>query len=222
MKTFIRHEALEHTKDVLKRQQRNGKRVYVNEETGGVYPSVTSVTGMHNKQAIIEWRKRVGEEEANKISSRAAGRGTRVHDLCEQYLLGQPKEADIFDRHMFEDLKPHLDRIDNIHALESFLYSDHLQTAGAVDCIGEYDGKLAVIDFKTAAKAKKKEWIHNYFFQMSAYAVAFEELTGKPVSNLLVIMATDEDGVVTFTEKRDRWVSGFQQCRQMYKDEYGI
>ncbi len=71
-------------------------------------------------------------------------------------------------------------------------------------------------------KAKKKEWIHGYFFQMSAYAVAFEELTGKPVSKLLVVMATDEDGVVTYEEERDKWVDGFIKCRQMYREEYNI
>ena len=197
MKNFIYHEELENVKDVLVREQRNGKRVYVNTQTNRVYPSVTSVSGMHNRKSIEKWKKRVGEEEAKRISSRASTRGTEVHSLCEEYLLGNSPTPNIFDQHMFNDLVPHLDRIDNIHTLEGFLYSDHLHTAGAVDCVGEYDGKLAIIDFKTSKKSKPKEWISNYFMQMSAYSVAFEELTGVPVPRLLVIMATDEDGVVT-------------------------
>lgn len=216
MKTFIDHDFTK-----LERIESPEGRLYKT-PSGRAYPSVTTVTGLHSKQSIMEWRKKVGEEEANRISTRAAGRGTRIHSLCESYLLGQHAEADIFDQEVFSSLKPHLDLIDNIHALESPLYSHHLQVAGTVDCIAEYNGKLAVIDFKTSSKLKQRDWIHGYFMQTSAYAVAFEELTGIPVGRMIIIVGVDNEHPQVFTEKRDDWIGGFKDLRQEYLQIKGI
>jgi genome maintenance exonuclease 1 len=190
--------------------------------SGKSYPSVTTVTGLHSKQGIIEWRKRVGEAEATRISTRAATRGTKIHSLCENYLLGKPAEPDLFDAPVFKSIIPHLDKIDNIHALESPLYSHHLQVAGTVDCIAEYNGKLCVIDFKTSSKLKQRDWIHGYFMQTSAYAVMFEELTGIPVGRLLIVMGVDDEDCQLFYEKRDDWIDGFKQLRNDYLQIKGI
>lgn len=211
MKTFINHGFKK-----LERVEINGTRFY---DTGDAkYPSVTSITSMLSSQGIAEWKAAVGEEEAKKVSSRAAARGTEIHSLCENYLLGKDAKPNMFDAEMFNSLVPHLDRIDNIHALESPLYSHHLQVAGTVDCIAEYDGKLAVIDFKTASRAKEKDDIHGYFMQTSAYAVAFEELTGLPVSRLIIIMGVDNERPIIFNEKRDDWIKGFIKLRQEYRE----
>ena len=129
----------------------NGSRVYET-PSGKAYPSVTTVTGLLKKQAIMEWRKKVGEEEANKISSKAASRGTRIHSLCEQYLLNKEIVPNMFDVDMWQNMKPHLHNINNIYALEQPLYSDHLEVAGTVDFIAEYNGKMSVIDFKTSKR----------------------------------------------------------------------
>jgi genome maintenance exonuclease 1 len=166
----------------------------------------------------MEWRKRVGEEAANRISSRAASRGTRIHGLCEDFLSNKEVVADMFDSYMWESLKPYLVRINNIHALESPLYSDHLQVAGTVDCVAEYEGKMSVIDFKTSSRVKSRDDIHNYFMQCSAYAVAFEERTGIPVSRLVVLMAVDDSDPLIFFEKRDDWIGGFKTLREEYRE----
>jgi genome maintenance exonuclease 1 len=165
----------------------------------------------------MEWRKKVGEEAANKISNRAATRGTRIHTLCESYLRGESTEPDIFDQEIYKGLVPYLDKINNIHALEDPLYSDHLEVAGTVDCIAEYDGKLAVIDFKTSSKVKQRDWITGYFMQTSAYAVAFEERTGIPVGRMVIIMGVDDHEPLIFEEKRDDWIGEFVKLRQEYK-----
>ena len=136
MRNFIDHGFTK-----LKRIDTPDGRLYET-PSGESYPSVTTVTGLHSKQSIMEWRKKVGEEEANRISSRASSRGTRIHTLCENWLLGKPQEPDMFDKDIFTSLIPHLDKIDNIHALESPLYSHHLKVAGTVDCIAEYEGCL--------------------------------------------------------------------------------
>ena len=112
----------------------DGTRVYQT-PTGKKYPSVTTVTGLLKKQAIMDWRKRVGEAEANKISSTAARRGTRIHTLCETHLNNDPVNCSMFDLDLWNSVKPHLSKINNIYALEKTLYSDHLQVAGTVDCI---------------------------------------------------------------------------------------
>ena len=194
----------------------DGSRVYQT-PSGRSYPSVTTVTGLLGKEAIMAWRKRVGEEEANRVSSKAAKRGTRVHTLCEDFLSNKEVMVDMFDHDMWEKFKPLLLRIDNIHALETPLYSDHLEVAGTVDCIAEFDGKVSVIDFKTSKRLKSRDDIHGYFMQCSAYAVAFEELTGIPVSRLVILMAVDDEDPLVFIEKRDTWVSDFKKLREDYR-----
>jgi genome maintenance exonuclease 1 len=213
MKNFIHHEFPKLERDT----KPDGTRVYKT-PSGKSYPSVTTVTGLHSKQSIMEWRKKVGEEAANKISNRAATRGTRIHTLCESYLRGESVEPDIFDQEIYKGLVPHLDKINNIHALEDPLYSDHLEVAGTVDCIAEYNGKLAVIDFKTSSKVKQRDWITGYFMQTSAYAVAFEERTGIPVGRMVIIMGVDDHEPLIFEEKRDDWIGEFVKLRQEYKE----
>jgi genome maintenance exonuclease 1 len=201
--------------------QPNGVRTYET-PTGERYPSVTTVTGLLKKDVILEWRKRVGNEEANKISSAAARRGTRIHTLCEKYLNNEVVQPNLVDHHNWNELKEYLDRINNIHVLEQPLFSHHLEVAGTVDCIAEYNGKLAVIDFKTSKRNKTKDDIHDYFMQCSAYAVAYEEMTGIPVPNILILISTDEHGVLVFPEKRNEWIADFIKLRAEYKAAYNI
>lgn len=190
--------------------------------SGKRYPSVTTITGLLSKQSIIEWRKRVGEEEANRISTKAAKRGTKIHSLCESYLNNESVEPDFFHKEMWDTIVPELRKINNVHCLETPLYSDHLQVAGTVDCIAEYEGKLAVIDFKTSKRIKSRDDIHGYFMQCSAYAVAFEERTGIPVSKLVVIMGVDDEQALVFKERRDDWIEQFKDLRLQYKQAKGL
>jgi genome maintenance exonuclease 1 len=217
MRNFIHHDLPKLERDTSP----DGTRVYKT-PSGRAYPSVTTVTGLHTKKGIMEWRKRVGEEEANRVSARASGRGTRIHQYCEDYLRGNIFEADMFDLAMFNSMKLWLDDINNIHALESPLYSDFLEVAGTVDCIAEFQGKLSVIDFKTSSKPKDRDDIHQYFMQTAAYAVAFEERTGIPIGRLVIIMAVENDDPRLFIEKRDNWIAGFRKLRLDYKNQKNI
>lgn len=199
----------------------DGKRFYQTPE-GNTYPSVTTITGLYNKKEILEWRKRVGEEEANRISTKASSRGTRVHKLCEDYLNNELNT----DRYMpdsvgmFKSIQPIIDQyVDNIHAIEAPLYSDYLRVAGRVDCIAEFDGKLAIIDFKTSSRQKSEDKIQNYFMQCAAYAVMFEELTGIPVPRLAIIMAVDSDHPQLFVKKRNDYIGMFKTYREMFDNQ---
>lgn len=190
---------------------------YYETPTGAKYPSVTSVTRLHNQESIQAWKDKVGEEEANKISRRALARGNTIHSLAEKYLLNEGDKSDDFTRSDFGQMIPYLNKINNIHCLETQLYSDHLQTAGTVDCIGEYDGKLTVIDFKTSAKLKKREWVKDYFMQCSAYAVMYEERTGTPIERLLLIINVEDEGVQLMDGKRDDYIGDFLDLRETFR-----
>ena len=204
----------------------NGKRFYKTPE-GLLYPSVTTITSQHGKDKIIEWRKRVGEEEANRISTRASNRGTKVHKICENYLNNEEDYARTNPAHihktmpdsiaMFKSIQPLLDEhVNNIHALEIPLYSHHLKVAGRVDCIAEYDGKLSIIDFKTSGKLKEESWIKGYFMQCSAYAVMYEERTGIPVSQIVIMIAVDSEHPQEFIKKRNDYIKDFISYREAY------
>ena len=201
---------------VLSRKNIDGKRVYVN-ENDEKYPSVTSVLSVRGKKGILEWRQRVGAEEANKISNKASTRGTRIHKLCETYLLNEelPKLSPL-DLDTWKKFRPIVERIDNIHFVEPFLYSNHLGMAGQCDCIAEFDGKLSVIDFKTSRRLKKHEQISNYFAQCAAYAVMYEELTGISINRTVVLIAVDGEEPQIFVEKRDSYVDYLLESKQMF------
>lgn len=217
MKTFIHHDFASLQRDTFA----DGRRVYVTPE-GNKYPSVTSITGVNSTFNKSAWIQRVGPEEAERVTNRALSRGTRVHSLCENYLLGNELNIDIFDMEMWSTMRPMLDDIDNIHCLETPLYSDFLKAAGTVDCIAEYQGKLSVIDFKTSSRVKERSDIYNYFEQTAAYSVMFEERTGIPIGRLVIIMTIDDDAPRVFVEKRDAWIAGFRKSRLDYKNKYNI
>ena len=166
--------------------------------------SITSVTSHFNKHIFVDWRKRVGDEEANRITKRATTRGTATHELIEKHLLNEEVALDNPSTKMlFTQAKKSLGNINNIYALEKSLYSSELGVAGTVDCIAEYNGELSIIDFKTAAKPKPRDWIENYFVQAAAYACMFYELTDIPVKKLVILM-TCENGEVTVYEEYDK------------------
>jgi genome maintenance exonuclease 1 len=193
-------------------------RVYETPD-GKLYPSVTTVLAQHGKDGILEWRKRVGEQEADKISRQSATRGTKFHNMAEKYLKNEKHDEkfSLLDREMFEIAKPVLHNIDNIRALEVPLYSHHLRLAGRVDCIAEYKGKLSIIDFKTSRREKTEDYIQSYYMQATAYAIMFEERTKIPISNLTIIIAVDDGFIQVFQSKRDKHAEGLLYYRDMYE-----
>jgi hypothetical protein len=163
--------------------------------------SITSVTSHFNREIFVKWRKRVGEDEAQKITKAATSRGTDMHSLVENYLYNKtlPAVPPLPD-FLFKIAKAELNKINNIHCLEGPLYSLQLGVAGTTDCIAEYDGELAVIDFKTSKKPKPREWIENYFVQAMFYGMAYYEMTGTPIKKLVIIMACEDGESVVYEE----------------------
>lgn len=171
-------------------------------DTGnGKYPSITTILSKTKDIShLLKWRKRVGEEEAQKITTAATTRGTSMHNLCENYLKNETLDdlGSTSGELLFRGIRPTLDRIDNVRCLEAGLYSHKLQIAGTVDCIAEFDGELAVIDFKTARKTKKKEWIEDYFMQGAFYFTAFHEITGELPKKIAILISVQDGSMQEF------------------------
>ena len=163
--------------------------------------SITSVTSHHNRDIFVNWRKKVGEEEANRITKKATRRGTDMHTLTEHYLKNEElPEVPPISEMLFKIAKSKINLINNVYALEGSLYSKQLGIAGTVDCIAEYNGELAIIDFKTSKKPKPREWVEHYFVQCMAYGCMLYELTGIMIKKLVIIMACENGECVVYEE----------------------
>ena len=186
-------------------------------------PSITTVLSILSRDSIAKWRKRVGEEVANQISTRASGRGTRVHEIIEKYIDNDPNFKDGYTPDIIQSFLAVQnildDRIGNVYAQEAPLYSNHLGVAGRVDCVADFDGKRSIIDFKTSMKPKKLDWIKNYFMQESAYAIMWEERTGQPITQLVTIISVDNADPQVFVEHRDNWVRPLRDTIKQYEEE---
>ena len=202
----------------LKTENIDGKRHYVI-PNGDKYISITTLLSELSREGISRWRARVGAEEANRISTKASRQGTGVHSICESYIKNEdgfldgrmPNEVE-----MFQSIESLLDCIDDVHCVEGALYSDELKLAGRTDLIAEFDEQLAIIDYKTSRRIKTWEQCHSYFMQGAFYAHAYEERTGVPVNNIVIIMAVENEEPLLFRETKDRWLEPLQQVIYKY------
>lgn len=180
----------------LKSVTENNKRYYLT-PTGEKYPSVTTIlSSVTDKKWLYEWRKRVGEKEANKISIHASTRGTRLHSMCEKYMLNQEDFAEKqmpLTIEMFKSIQKYIDMIEVVYGNEIPLFSHDLKTAGRADLFCRIGGKNIILDFKTSSRHKTEEDIENYFLQATTYALMIEELKQIEVPKLIVLIAVEGD-----------------------------
>ena len=197
------------------------KRFYVTPEDN-YYPSITTVLSIRKKEGLMEWRKRVGNDVANYVARTASTRGTKVHHMCEDYLNNQHIEwpekwkdhqKDFLPWCLFGQLRDKvLGNIDEIYAQECSLYSDKYKVAGRVDCIAKYKGTLSIIDFKTSTKEKNDEWNENYYIQTSAYAEMFEERTGIDISQIVILVVTEDGTVQEFIKNKYNYLDDLSEA----------
>lgn len=208
-----------HTHQIPKIERIDGEvRLYKTPE-GNLYPSVTTVLSAGDHSAIDAWRAEVGAEVADKISNAASRRGSLIHLNVENTILGAPLTFNMFHRtelEMYQNLLPTIQKIEVVHCLETTLWSDKLKVAGTVDLIAKWNGKMVVLDWKTSGRYKSKDEIHGYFIQASAYAYMFWERTGVAVSDIVIAMTTQDDGVLMFEEKVKDWLPKFIELRDVY------
>lgn len=174
------------------------KRVYLTPD-GEKTPSVTTILGATKDQThLIEWRKRVGEEQAAQITKEASGVGTAMHANIERFLAGiermpgknlvQVKANAMADQIIINGLS----KVDEVWAMEQSLYFPGLYS-GTTDLVGVYDGEPAVMDHKQTNKPKKREWVEDYFLQLTAYIMAHNEVYGTDIKRGVVFMCSRGD-----------------------------
>lgn len=204
--------------------QPNGKRYYIT-PTGVPYPSITTMLGHKEKPWLDDWRNSLGHDKAAKETKRASERGDAIHKLIEIYLSNKltydiTRKYDAEHVAGFNQVKLRLNKVDNIRAQEVAIYSDVLKVAGRIDCIGEYDGILSIIDFKTSTNVKDKAMIDDYMLQTTAYAIMWAEITGEPIENIVIVMSVEKGMVpMLFQEKIDKYVSPLlKRIDEYYED----
>lgn len=193
----------------------DGKRHYLI-PNGKTYPSMTTALSDYNKAGLQGWRDKVGDKEANRIMNQAATQGTNIHNLCEAYVKGEelPK-ANSFERQRFGGLKKIIDeRITNVYACETALYSDYLKLAGRTDVIGKFDNVNSIIDYKNSRKPKKMEWITNYWLQEAGYAMMWAERTRDPElapKQLVLLISVEHEQPQIFIQPVTPWVKALKE-----------
>lgn len=217
----VRHEF----PSLLKETAEDGQRVYCTPD-GKRYPSVTTVIADHNKEAIDRWKARVGHETASIISRNASERGDIVHEALEA-LLNNYSTTEFTSKMLpnaksvYVNMKTELvRRVTEVHGLEQPLFSHKIRLAGTTDCIARYDGKLSIVDFKTSLRLKKKDWVHGYFMQLTAYAFMFQELTGLEIEQGVVLIGVDNCNFAqTFRLPREEFSPYFKDLIS-WRDKY--
>jgi len=197
----------------LKTKTVDRKRFYVTPE-GNEYPSITTVLSPRNKKGLMEWRKRVGNDVANHIANKAAVRGTKVHKMCEDW-LNEDFSQETWDKHkkdffpytLFNELKNQkFEYITDVYAQEMTLYSDKYKVAGRVDLIANYQHHLSIVDFKTSTNERKDSYNENYYIQTAAYAEMFEEMTGIPINQIVILVVTENGTVQEFVKEKHEYI----------------
>ena len=194
---------------VLETKTVDKKRFYITPE-GNEYPSITTVLSPRNKEGLMKWRKKVGNDVATHIANKAATRGTKVHKMCEDYLNGLDMEhhkKDFLPYCLFNELKDKtFDNINEVIGQELVLYSDKYKIAGRTDLIAEYKGELSIVDFKTSTNERKDSYNENYYIQTAAYAEMFEELTCNPINQIVILVVTENGTVQEFIKNKQEYI----------------
>ena len=199
---------------ILETKTVDKKRFYVTPE-GKEYPSITTVLSPRNKEGLMKWRKKVGNDVATHIANKAAVRGSKVHKMCEDYLTGLDMEKhkkDFLPYCLFNELKNQtFDNINDVIGQELVLYSDKYKIAGRTDLIANYKGELSIVDFKTSTNERKDSYNENYYIQTSAYAEMFEELTGQPINQIVILVVTEDGIVQEFIKDKQEYIPLLEQ-----------
>ena len=199
---------------ILETKTVDKKRFYVTPE-GKEYPSITTVLSPRNKEGLMKWRKKVGNDVATHITNKAAVRGSKVHKMCEDYLNGLDMEKhkkDFLPYCLFNELKNQtFDNINDVIGQELVLYSDKYKIAGRTDLIANYKGELSIVDFKTSTNERKDSYNENYYIQTSAYAEMFEELTGQPINQIVILVVTEDGIVQEFIKDKQEYIPLLEQ-----------
>lgn len=189
----------------------------------GIFPSVTTVTGWKKRAFFAKWRRDNPEE-----SKRVLSRGTKLHSIIEAYLRNDlaptalTEGAGTSEVDLFVSMREDINRIGTIHAIEVPLWSKKIGLAGRTDCIGEFDGVPSVIDFKSANYPKSEDAIQDYFMQATAYALMWQDLTGRALRNIAILIGVEDGGCQVFTADPMDYVEALVDAIRLYREEQAV
>jgi len=203
------------------------------DSNGKLVPSVTTVLSKtsNNKEGIDKWRQKVGDVEADRIMKQSTDIGTAVHEAIEKYLNKdywddfEETNDQLMARKMTSKfINQGLEKITEIWGLEVGLILDNLY-AGTADCVGTYQDVPSLIDFKTARRIKRREWIEDYFLQGCAYANAHNVMFNTDIKQIVILMV-DRDLVFKefivrldeFNELTTKWKKRLIYFDKKYKN----
>jgi len=217
---LFKHDFIEGIPELVQVNTEHDGRYYKLKDCETKFTSVTTMlNSISDKSFLDDWKKRVGEKKAAEISFESATRGTLMHKAAEQYLLNKKtihftrSKYGTMARNLFNQIKPELNKIDEVMGLEQRLFSKHFGLAGTADCVGVFDGKLSLIDFKNSRKPKRLEWIENYFIQCTIYSMMLEEITGIVTPQLVVIIGVyGEMKPQVFVEERSDYLESTKEA----------
>ena len=199
----------------------DGSRVY--DTPDGNFPSITYALGQLTRlnSGIKLWIKKVGKEYANFESKRCLQRGIEFHHMVQLYLENKlsMNGFSVLPQSLFNNAKSTIDKINFIQGVELPLWSKELAVAGTADCIANYNNTLSIIDFKTATRAKKKEWLKSYFLQETAYSLMYEERTGISITQIVTVIAAEDGKVQVFVESRNNFIAELQDCLAEFQQQ---
>ena len=210
----------------IKQVNANGKRHY--ETPAGPLVSITTVIHHFTPDGIKQWRENMGEDVANYIMRVSSIRGTRVHKLVDSFLSNESldnitREYGVTAGGLFNLMRPALERISNIVAVEKRVYSTDpaIMVAGTTDCVADYEGILSIIDFKTSSKMREQDTIDSWMIQATFYALAWECLTGQKISQLVIICATEDGQTEVFKSEPSEYVERLKKLIVDYRADIG-
>ena len=192
---------------------------------GKLYPRISDVLNILNRKQLDSWRERIGNNAADLKSQMGIKRGNDFHQICEAYLKNEctcQYQNKLLAMSMFESSKSALDRIDNIRGIELPVFSTSLKVGGTLDIVAEFDGVNSIIDLKTSSIPKKYEWCKSFFLQEAFYAVAYEEMTSKPIEQLVTILISEDGTLQVLKENRDDWIFQLNDLVQNYYQINGV
>ena len=197
----------------------DGLRQYIIGEEN--FPSITSILNRQmDTEGLDAWRERVGKDVANHICRSAMNRGNIFHKICEDYLSNNcvcKFENHLLEFGMFEQARPSLERINDIFAIEFPMVSRELKMGGTADIIAKFDGIDSIIDLKSSTRPKEQSWCEKFFLQETAYSIMFEELTSRPIGQLVTIIANEKGTVQVLIKNRDDFTQELKQIIAQYQ-----
>jgi len=185
-----------------------------------IYPSISTIlsatSSEEKKNGLESWKE--NEPAHEYITAQSQDIGTQSHKIIENYLSNNLslEEFDLLPIAHFNNLKPYLENISDVTCIEQRMYSDKLRVAGTSDLIAQYNGELSIIDYKTKRKPQRDEYMYEYYLQTTCYAQMFQEVTGKKINQVVILVSSEKNTRQEFIKTCDDYIKPVNERIEQY------